>query len=1014
MPEFDGPLASGGLLTERGEQNVDYRIEVYWQADVPDGRVADLLAQIAQLGFGNIRSLQVSDLYFLRGELTQTNLERLAQELLADPVVEGYRAQALTSPPPPRAGGRGEGAHAVEVGFHPGVTDPVAENLLQRAHLLGIGTVEAASTGKRYVFEGDPTADDLRQIAEQALCNEVIQTYALGTLPPSFVPRAEPSDLVEIIPIRQADDETLAKMSVERVLFLSLDEMKTVQDYFNRLGRDPTDLELETLAQTWSEHCQHKAFKSKVYYTCKGGIPRVLPGGKTVVPPYEEVINGGMFHTYLRAATERLEPEWVLSVFVDNAGVIEFDDEYEVSFKVETHNHPSALEPFGGANTGIGGVIRDVIGVSARPIANTDVLCFGPLDMAREDMPGGILHPHRIARGVVDGIEDYGNKMGIPTISGAIFYDPGYAANPLVYCGCVGLAKKGLRKHDPQPGDLCVTLGGRTGRDGIHGATFSSAELTHETGQTVGSVVQIGDPITEKAMLEAVMIARDEGLYSAINDCGAGGFSSAAGEIGEEIGVEIELRDVRLKYPGLRPWEIWLSEAQERMVLAVPPDNLPRLREICAGLDVELTVIGHYTGYGRLRVKYGGKTCADMEMDFVHNGWPQPNHKAVWEDPDLPDPEITPQDDLTPVLLRMLANPDVASKEPVIRRYDHEIQAATVVKPLVGIKNDGPSDAAVLRPLATAAATGGTKGLALGCGINPYYGQIDPYAMAWAVVDEAARNVVAVGADPDRVAVLDNFCWGSPSIPDRMGGLVRAAQGCHDAALAYGMPFVSGKDSLNNEYVDPHGVKRPIPPTLLISSMSIVPNVRQAVTMDLKSAGDLIYIVGETRAELGGSLYYRLHGGMGMSVPGPVPDAIETMRALHGAMRAGLVRACHDLSEGGLAVAAAEMAFAGRLGLEIDLSDLPRTASVASDDVALFSESCARFLVEVTPKNAVAFEAALAGRPVAQIGQVAPPSPCEGEGRGGGLLRVRGLEGDVVIESSIQDLLQVWQGTEVV
>jgi phosphoribosylformylglycinamidine synthase II len=972
---------------------VEYRIEVYWRADVPDGRVADLLAQIAQLGLDHMRSVQVSDLYFVRGELSPADLERLAQELLADPIVEGYHTHALPAPPEERG-------LVVEVGFRPGVTDPVAENLLHRAHILGIGTVEAANTGTRYVFAGDLGQDDLTQIAEQVLCNNVVQTYALGALQPSFVPRAEPSDEVETIPIRRAADEALAKMSVERVLFLSLDEMKAVQGYFDRLGRDPTDVELETLAQTWSEHCQHKAFKSKVDFVCKGGLPRILPGGKTAVPPYEETIDGGLFRTYLRAATERLEPEWVLSVFVDNAGVIDFDDEYEVSFKVETHNHPSALEPFGGANTGVGGVIRDVIGVSARPIANTDVLCFGPLDMAREDMPGGILHPHRIARGVVAGIEDYGNKMGIPTVSGAIFYDPGYAANPLVYCGCVGLARKGQRRRDPQPGDLCVTLGGRTGRDGIHGATFSSAELTHETGQTVGSVVQIGDPITEKAMLEAVMIARDEGLYSAINDCGAGGFSSAAGEIGEEIGVEIELGDVRLKYPGLRPWEIWLSEAQERMVLAVPPDNLPRLREICAGLDVELTVIGHYTGDERLRVKYGGKVCADMDMNFVHNGWPQPNLQAVWEAPDFPEPVIPRQDDLTPALLRMLADPDVASKEPVIRRYDHEVQAATVIKPLVGMKDDGPSDAAVLRPLATE----GYRGLALGCGISPCYGQIDPYAMAWAVVNEAVRNVVAVGADPDRIAVLDNFCWGSPSIPDRMGGLVRAAQGCHDAALAYGTPFVSGKDSLNNEYVDPQGVKRPIPPTLLVSSMAIVPDVRQAVTMDLKAEGDLVYIVGQTRAELGASLYYRLHGGLGMSVPAPVPDAIETMRALHGAMRQSLVRACHDLSEGGLAVAAAEMAFAGRLGLEMDLSNLPRTADVDADYKALFSESSARFLVEVAPENAAAFEKTLTERPMAQIGKVTAE----------GILRVRGLRGNMAVESTIENLLQAWQGTQVV
>ena len=972
---------------------MDYRIEVYWQASVPDGRVADLLAQIAQLGLDQVRSVRVSDLYFLRGELAPADLERLATELLADPVVEGFRIGTLPAPP------EEEGA-VVEVGFHPGVTDSVAENLLQRAHLLGIGSVEAASTGTRYVFERGLAEGDLRQIAEQVLCNDVVQTYALGALEPSFVPRAQPSDAVEIIPICEADDEALAKMSVDRVLFLSLEEMKTVQAYFDHLGRDPTDVELETLAQTWSEHCQHKAFKSKVQFACKGGVPRVLPGGKTIDPPYEETIDGGLFREYIRAATERLEPEWVLSVFVDNAGVIDFDDDHEISFKVETHNHPSALEPFGGANTGVGGVIRDVIGVSARPIANTDVLCFGPLHMDRDDMPGGILHPHRIARGVIDGIEDYGNKMGIPTVNGAIYYDAGYAANPLVYCGCVGLAKKGQRKCDPQPGDLCVTLGGRTGRDGIHGATFSSAELTHETGETVGSVVQIGDPITEKAMLEAVMIARDEELYSAINDCGAGGFSSAAGEIGEVIGVEVDLSDVPLKYPGLKPWEIWLSEAQERMVVAVPPDNLPRLREICESLDVEMTVIGHYTGDGRLKVKYGGKVCADMEMEFVHNGWPQPNLQAVWEDPEFPTPKIPQADDLTPVLLKLLADADIASKEAVVRRYDHEVQAATVVKPLVGVHDDGPSDAAVLRPL----ATGGYKGLAIGCGISPYYGQIDPYAMAWAVVDEAARNVVAVGADPDRICVLDNFCWGSPSIPDRMGGLVRAAQGCHDASLAYGTPFVSGKDSLNNEYVDPQGVKRPIPPTLLVSSMAIVPDVRETVTMDLKNAGDPVYIVGETRAELGASLYYRLHGGMGTGVPAPVPDAIETMRALHRAIRGGLVRACHDLSEGGLAVAAAEMAFAGRRGLEMDLENLPRPAGVTEDDVALFSESSARFLVEVAADDAAAFEEAMSGRPVARVGRVVDDDA----------LRVRGLEGRMVVESSLESLLEAWQGTEVV
>ena len=972
---------------------MDYRIHVFWRASLPDGRAADLLSQIAQLGVKGLRQVQVSDLYFVRGKLSPSELDHLANELLADPVVEGYRCRPVGELAQPDRPGL-----VVEVGYRPGVTDPVARHLVHRAQQLGIGTIQAASTGTRYTFDGDLSVSDLDRIARQILCNDVIQTYALGPLQPAFVPHAEPSDQTETVPLHGRDDDTLARISVERVLFLSKDEMRAIRDYFGRLGRDPTDVELETLAQTWSEHCQHKAFQARIEYTCSAGTERVLPVGKMPSSGQESI--PGLLRTYIRAATERLEPDWVRSAFVDNAGILDFDDEFEVSFKVETHNHPSALEPFGGANTGVGGVIRDIIGVSARPIANSDVLCFAPLDMAPKDMPEGILHPRRIARGVVAGIEDYGNKMGIPTVSGAILYDPGYAANPLIYCGCVGIARKGQHKRDPQPGDLCVALGGRTGRDGLHGATFSSAELTHETGTTVGSVVQIGDPITEKAVLEAVMRARDQGLYSAITDCGAGGFSSAVGEMGSKVGVQVELSDVPLKYPGLRPWEIWLSEAQERMVLAVPPGNLEQLKQICNDLDVEWTVIGHFTGDQRLRVRYGGKVVADMDMDFVHDGWPEPNLRAEWVPPNHPEPQIVSQRDLTPTLLRMLAHPDVSSKETVIRRYDHEVQAATVVKPLTGRQNDGPSDAAVLRPMMTQ----GWQGLALGCGINPHYGRVDPYAMAWAAIDEAMRNVVAVGADPDRVALLDNFCWGNPTLPDRLGGLVRAAQGCHDAALAYGTPFVSGKDSLYNEYVDPQGQKRAIPPSLLISSLGIVPDVRRCVTMDLKKEENFVYILGETRNELGGSLHYRLHGAIGQSAPAPVPGALSMMRALHLAIRKDLVRACHDLSEGGLAVAAAEMAFAGRKGLELDLASLPRTAAVDGDAIALLAESSARFLVEVAPENARAFEKALAEQPMARLGRVTQEP----------VLRVRGLRGEMVIESPLAKLLHTWQSAEIV
>jgi len=997
-----------------------YRIEVFWHGE-DDGRAMDVYGQIAHLGIESVIQVHVSNLYFLRGALTADEVERIAAEFLVDPIVEGYRwfppsispMEGGGSSSPPLGGTEG-GRRYIEVAFHPGVTDPVAKHLLHRARQLGVGALEAVVTGTRYAFDGPVSPDELRRIAEELLCNPVIQSYTLGPMQPEFVPDAAPSDAVNVIPIRNLDADALLRLSTERVLFLSLAEMQAIQAEFQTLGRDPTDVELEILAQTWSEHCQHKTFKAEIDYTCHGGMPRVIVDADfheqtpknpekesesiRVTPCTHEVIPS-LIKTYLRAATETLDKPWVLSAFVDNAGIVAFDDEYEVSFKVETHNHPSALEPFGGANTGVGGVIRDVMGVSAQPIDNTDVLCFGPLDMPDADVPGGTLHPRRIARGVVAGIEDYGNKMGIPTVNGAILYHPDYVANPLVYCGCVGIAPRGVHRTAAQPGDLCVALGGRTGRDGLHGATFSSAELTHDTGQTVGSVVQIGDPITEKAVLDALIVARDEGLYTAITDCGAGGFSSAVGEMGKDVGVDVDLRDVPLKYPGLRPWEIWLSEAQERMVIAAPEANLPCLCDICAIYNVEMTVIGRFTGDRRLRVRYGDKLAADLPMDFVHEGWPRLTLRAEWgknQESRIKNQRISESANcelrFTQLLLQMLAHPDVASKETVIRRYDHEVQGATVGKPLVGVMNDGPADAAVLKPLATR----GQRGIALGAGINPYYGLRDPYAMAWAVIDEAVRNVVAVGADPDRIAILDNFCWGSPRVPERLGELVRAAQGCHDAALAYGTPFISGKDSLNNEFVDAHGVKRAIPPTLLISALGLVPDVRRAVTSDLKRPGDRLYLVGATRDELGGSLYERLTGETGGNLPAPVPDAVETFRTLHRAMQAGWVAAAHDCSEGGVAVAVAEMCIGGRLGLDLTL---PGDAVTV-----LFAESSARFLIEVAPECVADFEQALAGRPCVDVGVVTEAA----------MLRIMGMASEVWIESGVVALVEAWQGTAVV
>ncbi len=993
---------------------MEYRIQVSWKADVPDGRAAAVLGDIRALGLDCVAAVEVGDLYFLRGHLSADQIDILCHELLVDPVVQRYEADEYIRVTNLTPGGQrnadARGAQVLEVGFHPGVTDSVAENLILGARRLGI-EVQQATTGTRYVLRGNVSAAKAHQIATGLLCNEVIQTFALGEMQPPFAPPAQPSEVVELIPLREATDDELLAISVNRVLFLDLAEMQAIRHCYREEGRDPTDVELETLAQTWSEHCGHKTFKALISYECRGErVPRHPPSPTPGAGKVEQI--DGLLRTYLRAATEAVHKPWVRSAFVDNAGILEFDQEWDVSFKVETHNHPSALEPFGGANTGTGGVVRDIIGVSARPIANTDVLCFGPQDLPPDQVPGGALHPRRIAAGVIAGIEDYGNKMGIPTVNGAVLYDPGYTGNPLVFCGCIGIAPRDIHRNQAQAGDLCVSMGGRTGRDGLHGATFSSAELTHETGHTVGSVVQIGNPITEKAVLEAVLVARDEWLYTAITDCGAGGFSSAVGEMGREVGAEVDLSTAPLKYPGLRPWEIWLSEAQERMILAVPPHNLDRLRQICAERDVELTVIGRFTGDRRLTLRYGDRLVGGMAMEFLHDGIPRRHLQAVWS-PDCGPAREQGEPwratlrgvDLNQLLLGLLCSPNTSSKEDVIRRYDHEVQGGTVVKPLTGLANDGPSDATVIRPLdpqlglVRQPRARSYRGLAIGCGINARYGMIDPYAMAWAVVDEALRNVVAVGADPDAVALLDNFCWGNPNLPDRLGGLVRAAQGCYDAALHYGAPFVSGKDSLNNEYVDPAGLKTPIPPTLLISALGFVPDVRQAVTMDLKAAGDRLYVIGETRSELGGSALYELDGRLGESVPTPAPASRDSMRALHRAMRQRLVCACHDCSEGGLAVAAAEMAFAGGIGLTMRLADLPGAHGLEDDIAALFSETSGRFLVEVAGGDAQRFEAELGGVPWACIGET-----------GGSALRVWGLRSQVVIDLGLQPMKAAWQG----
>lgn len=922
-----------------------------------------LVRDAKDLGLDAIDSCRHARLYFLspssQDKISETQIRRLCAALLADEVVEYAEWKWLDHDDPAETvSTRSEKREQqIEVAFRPGVTDVPARELRRAMSDSGMPACEVA-TGYRYEINGELSSLQLERLARQLLCNDTIQRYAIGTIKPQFglgTPSLQQrSPVVEQIPLLDLDDESLLILSRERLLSLDLAEMRVVQNFFRNIEREPSDVELETLAQTWSEHCVHKTFKAQIDFRLTDSRGRV----------HAEEIDG-LFSQYIQAATERVlsnpsKADWVKSVFVDDAGVIAFDEYYNLAFKVETHNHPSALEPFGGANTGIGGVVRDIIGVSARPIATTNVLCFGPQHVSYASLPKGVLHPKRVAKGVVAGIGDYGNKLGLPTVNGSVIYDEGYLGNPLVFCGCVGLVPKGSHPTEAQPGDLVVVIGGRTGRDGIHGATFSSAELHQESVDSTGSAVQIGDPITEKGIIELVETFRDNGLYHAITDCGAGGFSSAVGEMGSELGVEIELANAPLKYAGLSAWEIWLSEAQERMVLAIPEVNLPRCQELADLWAVELFVLGRFTGGGELLVRYKDQVVAQLPMEFLHNGLPRRKMHAIWQEAAPEEPTSPAVSDWGQMLLTMLAHPTVASKEAIIRQYDHEVGGGTLVRPLVGPAMDGPADAALLKPLGTWEHRGA---FTLSVGINPLLGKVDPYAMAVSAIDEAVRNAVAVGADPDRIALLDNFCWGNPTYPDRLGSLVRACQGCYDGAVAYGAPFISGKDSLYNEFEG-----QAIPGTLLISALGLVPDYQHRVTSALQEADNLLFLVGETRAEFGGSLLYALLECSGGNSPTIPQEPLERYRCLHLAIGRNLIQSCHDLSEGGLAVALAEMAIAGRLGVFVTLSTDAFSPLGAAE--LLFSESNGRLLLEVKPEDAESVRQLFQSVALLEIGRV--------------------------------------------
>ncbi|MCL2744349.1 MAG: phosphoribosylformylglycinamidine synthase subunit PurL [Planctomycetaceae bacterium] len=936
-----------------------WEICVFPAENQPDVHGKAVLQDARDLGIAGLKSVRSSYGYLIQGDAAEEEITKYAAKLLADPVVQRFEISSIT--------GETDSGNATVLYVlpKPGVTDSVAENV-EKLLLTLHGKQYKVRTFKKYFLSGIPD-EERKLLAAKLLANDAIEQTVNGLLPfTSLDVGAEYKFNLVTVPLLDMSNDDLTTLSKEGQLYLSLTEMQVIQKAFRDLGRNPTDIELETLAQTWSEHCSHKTLAGRIHYIKKDADGRVV-----FERNFKNMLKETIFATTQELRkTDRNVADLCVSVFSDNAGVVRFDDDFNVCFKVETHNHPSALEPYGGANTGLGGVIRDPMGtgLGAKPIASTDVFCFAPPDTPQEKLPDGVLHPKRIMKGVVAGVRDYGNRMGIPTVNGAVYFDERYLGNPLVFCGNIGIMPKDKSFKEPKAGDYIVALGGRTGRDGIHGATFSSAELTHESETLSGGAVQIGNAITEKMVLDVMLQARDRNLYNAITDCGAGGFSSAVGEMGEKIGAEVELSNAPLKYEGLSYTEIWISEAQERMVFSVPPEKWDEFRQLCESEDVEAVVLGTFKPTERLVLKYHGETVCDLSMDLLHNGRPPVVREAVYSPPNNVSVR-TDEGTLREVLKSKLSSLNIASKHWIIRQYDHEVQAGSVIKPLVGVQNDGPGDAAVLRPRLDS-----RRGLVVSCGLNPVLGDVDTYQMAVSAIDEAVRNAVAVGADPKTIVLLDNFCWGNCENPETLGSLVEAALACYDVSIAFRMPFVSGKDSLNNEFRLKSGADSgttiAIPPTLLISATGQIDDVAKCITMDVKAPGNILYEVSPRNCS-------------------DLKDTLKFYNTVHKAIQGGILRSVHDVSDGGLAIAVAEMCFAGGFG-----ADLTCGNSGAAEDF-LFAESNSRFVMEVEPNDIAAVESLFASFRLLKLGTVSDNKTL--------------VFKSFAIEADIDELKAVWQ-----
>lgn len=988
---------------------MDYRIEIAVKRKWRDARAEAVARGIRNvLHLSGVEEIRTRDVFTICADITPDQAEKIAREF-SNPVTQEW----IVGQSPVATAGEEAFDWLIAVGFRPGVTDNVARTAHEAiGDIIGrkLRKEEQVFSSVEYLLKAkDLSRESIEGIGSGLLANTLIETvrvFSRAELEQHPIPLNKPlvngtaEGHVREFNLEVSDDE-LMEISRKGILALSLEEMKSIQSYFRAdrdraafgLGKNPTDVELEVIAQTWSEHCKHKIFSAEVDYEDENGHR-------------EHFVS--LYKTFIQRATKEIarEVDWLVSVFTDNAGVVRFNKDLDLVYKVETHNSPSALDPYGGAMTGIVGVNRDPMGTGqgANLLINTWGYCLGSPFTDPADVPEGLLHPRRLRDGVHKGVIDGGNQSGIPYAVGWEYFDERYIGKPLVYCGTVGTLPRKIGdrngwEKEILPGDLIVMTGGRIGKDGIHGATFSSEEL-HKDSPV--QAVQIGDPITQKRMGDFMYEAREKQLYRFVTDNGAGGLSSSVGEMASLCGgCVMDLKKAPLKYSGLNPWEILISEAQERMSFAVPKENLAEFLKLAEERDVEATVLGEFNDSGKFRITYGDRTVACLDISFMHDGLPRLHLKAKWTPPVFPEPVLEERRSLKDDLLSMLSRLNICSGEYKARQYDHEVKGLSVLKPYTGVCRDVASDAAVLM-----AEPFSKEGIVLSAGLLPRYSDIDCYHMMASSIDLAIRRAVGAGALPDRIAGLDNFCWPdpvqsekNPSGEYKMAQLVRANKALYDYTRAFKVPCISGKDSMKNDSTR-GGRRISIPPTVLFSAIGVIEDVSKAVSPDAKFSGDLVYVIGLTRAELGGSEYFSMLGAHGNQVPKVnAAEASRLYAAMGRIIRADIPSSILSPALGGLAVAFAKSAMGGRLGMEINLDAIPGGENLSLPEL-LFSESNSRFVLTCRPEKAAMLEKLLSGHAFAKVG-----TTCEGAHG----LQFRSRRGSFAV--SLEEMVKSYQST---